>query len=167
MSWLFLLITAVLDLFNPMCGPILAMFPLIFMFIFFGFEINIWVRVSDYRTPRHISGNGKRADRKRELYKTQVALIPKTVRTLGRGMRMLAIMHAVVQIIFGGLLALSVLLSVALGENIRSLSVINIPESRRGIVSFILYVLAAICSICTIVAVWKRTIAYNNMVQES
>lgn len=165
LSWMFMLLIFLMDLFNPLVGAIFSVFAGIFAFIIMIFEINAWVRVSDYQTPRQIAGTGKWADLKRQTYGTQVKMIPQTVRAIGVCIRIISLVWCVLQIGAGGLFAIVMYGSVRMGTNMNRMCVLDIPREQWGAVGMPLYILAAVCSVCMAVAVWKRAAYYKNMVQ--
>lgn len=163
-SWFFMVCVFLADIFNPLVGGIFAGFAGCFTFIIMIFELNAWVRVSDYRTPKQIAGTGKYTDMKRQIYGAQVQTIPQTVKSIGVCIRIIAIVWCGLQIGAGGLFAIVMYASVLMGTNMNEMCVLDIPKEQWGMVGFPLYILAAVCSICVVVAVWKRATYYKNAV---
>lgn len=158
--WLFLVIIFAVSMCNPLTGVIFAMLAGGFCFILSIWELNIWVRVSDYKTPRYISGTGKWADNKRKIYAAQVKIIPQTVKGLGIMMRIITIVAAGIQIIMGGLVAFVTILD----DRVNSMGVIKLPREQWGMVGIPLYILVIILSVLVVVAFWQQSIRYIKQV---
>lgn len=165
LSWIFMVLLFFINLLNPFTGMIFSGFSGVFTFIIMIFELNAWVRISDYRTPRQVVGTGKWGDIKRQTYETQVKIIPQTVKAIGICIRIIAIVWCGVQIVAGGLFAMVMYISVRTGTKMNEMCVLDIPKEQWGMVGFPLSILAAVCSICIVVSVWKRATYYKNAVE--